>query len=145
MEQGLISRKLGAWFGHEEMRCIVWRCDHLEHLIYLRWRWLHPPPILAYCLCFVPFAFIWFWFLKSFGWISSDMQLWAASSLRAQVAEILDGRSGFLADACLRHQWLTERSSSGDSRPRVQGFRFQSMIHRTSSVFSLFVQKWHVQ
>ena len=36
MEQGLISLKLGAWFGHEEMRCIVWRCDHLGHLIYLR-------------------------------------------------------------------------------------------------------------
>ena len=30
------------------------------------------------------------------------MQLWAATGLSAQVAEILDGRSGFLADACLR-------------------------------------------
>lgn len=57
------------------------------------------------------------------------MQLWAATSLRAQVAEILDGRSGFLADACLRTPVVTVLQES-------KGL---------GSIFSLYVQIWHVQ
>lgn len=53
------------------------------------------------------------------------MQLWAATSLRAQVAEILDGRSGFLADTCLRTPVVTVVQESKGLGP----------------IFSLFVQK----
>ena len=106
MEQGLISRKLGAWFGHEEMRCIAWRCDHLEHLMYLRSRWLHLPPILAYYICFVPFAFVWYAALGSH-------QLACTGGRNP-------GWSFWISRGCL------SSDSSGDIRPRVQGFMFKS-------------------
>lgn len=117
---GLDTRRWGASFGDVTTwnTWCIWDRDDFTYL----------PPILAYYICFVPSAFVWY------------------AALGSHQLACTGGRN--LGWSFWISRGYLSSDSSGDSRPRVQGFRSHFLtvctkVIRTVVFFDVHGSKFH--